>query len=68
MKEADCFPGKRIGRLVLQSRERVHMKLYGNRWVWTCLCDCGNIVKEPTFKLGGNKGVKSCGCRGISVC
>lgn len=38
------------------------MKLYGNRWVWTCLCDCGNIVKEPTFKLGGNKGVKSCGC------
>lgn len=52
MKEADCYPGCRVGRLVLLSRHRVQTKSYGNRWEWICKCDCGRIINVLTFRLG----------------
>ena len=36
----------------------VYMK--GNA-TWFCMCDCGNIVSEPTFLLTSNS-ILSCGC------
>lgn len=68
MKEADCYPGKRVGRLTLISRERVVTKNYGNRWQWLCKCDCGKTREVLTFQLGNYKhgkyisrGVMDCG-------
>lgn len=68
MKEADCYVGKRIGRLTLVSRQRVHSDAYGNRWQWHCLCDCGNEIDVLTFRLGSSKhgkytnsGITDCG-------
>lgn len=64
MKESDCYPGKRVGRLTLISRERVSTKNYGNRWQWLCKCDCGRERKVLTFQLGKyscRRGVQDCG-------
>lgn len=68
MKEADCYPGKRIGRLTLISRKRVTTKHYGNRWQWLCKCDCGNTREVLTFQLGSyqhgkyiSRGIMDCG-------
>lgn len=64
MKEADCYPGKRVGRLTLISRKRVTTKHYGNRWQWLCKCDCGNTREVLTFQLGeysSRRGIQDCG-------
>ena len=47
------FVGQRHGRLeVISKAER------GRSW-WVCKCDCGNIVKLPTWRFLENQ---SCGC------
>ena len=51
MKESECYPGKKVGRLTLLYRTRINTKSYGKRWEWTCKCDCGNIRKVLTFRL-----------------
>lgn len=68
IRESDCYPGKRVGKLTLISREYVDTKSYGKRWEWTCKCDCGNLRKVYTFRLGSqnhgkymNSGVQDCG-------
>lgn len=64
MKEADCYPGKRVGRLTLISRKRVSTEHYGNRWQWLCKCDCGRNREVLTFQLGTystRRGVQDCG-------
>lgn len=64
MREADCYPGKRVGRLTLISRQRVSTEHYGNRWQWLCKCDCGRERKYYTFQIGlspSKKGYVDCG-------
>lgn len=64
MKESECYPGKKIGRLTLIERHREHFDNYGNRWVWHCKCECGNTIDRPTFQLGTYKtrtGMLDCG-------
>lgn len=64
MKEAECYPGKRIGRLTLIERRRVETKHYGKRWEWLCKCDCGEMRRVLTFQLGPYKsrtGIVDCG-------
>ncbi len=64
VKEADCYPGKRVGRLTLISRQRVSTEHYGNRWQWLCKCDCGRERKYYTFQIGlspSKKGYVDCG-------
>lgn len=50
MKEADCYPGKSIGRLTLISRKRV---INGNGTTsggWLCKCDRGDRL----FRINQN--------------
>lgn len=47
------FVGQRHGRLEVISKAES-----GRSW-WVCKCDCGNIVKLPTWKFLENQ---SCGC------
>lgn len=64
MKEAECYPGKRIGRLTLIERRRVETEHYGKRWEWLCKCDCGKMRRVLTFQLGPYKsrvGIVDCG-------
>lgn len=50
--------GERFGRLTVLRLERV-----GNRHMWLCQCDCGNLKHIPTALLHHRVGsVKSCGC------
>ncbi|NME21232.1 hypothetical protein HF865_00600 [Lactobacillus reuteri] len=58
MKESECFPGKRVGKLTLIRRTRIHSSVYGNRWEWLTKCDCGTYRKVLTFRLGE---VSDCG-------
>lgn len=58
MKEADCYPGKRIGRLTLIEKRRVP----NGKWTrggLLCRCDCGNEKVIRTDTLGSTI---SCGC------
>src|SRR5690625_2224082 len=50
--------GKRYGRLTVISKtdKRNHGKI-----VWTCQCDCGNLIDVPTHYLN-NGDTQSCGC------
>lgn len=63
MKEADCYSGKRIGRLTLIEKNRIpstHGHTVGG---WLCRCDCGNEKVIRTYALGLEKGrTQSCGC------
>ena len=51
--------GKRFGRLV--SQEYFSKNNSGQRWVWQCLCDCGNIAYVRTGSLICGT-TRSCGC------
>lgn len=52
--------GRKFGRLTVIGK--TGKKQFGNN-VWSCLCDCGNIVDVGTGNLkSGN--TKSCGCLG----
>lgn len=59
MKESDCYPGMRIGRLTLIKKIRIPNGRY-TRGGWLCKCDCGNYLKTRTDALG--KATVSCGC------
>lgn len=68
LKEAECYPGKKVGRLTLISRKRVSTEHYGNRWQWLCKCNCGNTREVLTFQLGSyqhgkyiSRGIMDCG-------
>lgn len=51
--------GKRFGRLkVIKMADYRKRK----RVVWTCECDCGNIIDIPGIYLTKKNGTKSCGC------
>lgn len=67
IKERECAPGKKIGRLTLVSRSRVKTKSYGNRWLWHCKCDCGRFRDVLTFQLGTYKHGKYY-CSGVTDC
>lgn len=58
MKESECFPGKRVGRLTLINKIRLPSGRY-TQGGWLCKCDCGNLTKVRTNSLGR---VISCGC------
>lgn len=58
MREADCYPGKRVGRLTLIEKRRIP----NGRWTrggWLCRCDCGTEKVFRTDQLGDTV---SCGC------
>lgn len=59
MKEAECYPGKKVGRLTLIEKRRIPNGRY-TRGGWLCRCDCGT---EKVFRTDG-LGVSaiSCGC------
>lgn len=58
MGQAKDLTGQRFGRLTAISAEK---DKEGRRYIWTCLCDCGNYTKATTVSLThGLK--KSCGC------
>ncbi len=57
----DCT-GKKIGRLTVL--EYVNLGIYNSgrsRWMWKCICDCGNIAYLRTYEITIGKR-KSCGC------
>lgn len=58
-KQIKDLTGKRFGRLKV-----IKMANYrkGKRIVWTCECDCGNIIDIPGIYLTKKNGTKSCGC------
>lgn len=62
MKEAECYPGKKVGRLTLIEKRRIP----SGKWTqggWLCHCDCGNETVVRTYTLGLEKGkTQSCGC------
>lgn len=51
--------GKRFGRLKV--REMASYRK-GRRVVWTCECECGNVIDIPGIYLTKKNGTKSCGC------
>lgn len=51
--------GKRFGRLVVLKRSE--HRAPGNRLMWECRCDCGNIVIKRGDALKGGQ-TSSCGC------
>lgn len=50
--------GNRYGRLTVIERNN---KKNGDRPIWRCLCDCGNIINVDAYTLRSG-GTKSCGC------
>jgi len=65
LRESECYPGMRVGRLTLVSRTRIVNEKSGHsRGAWTCTCDCGNKTTVRTDGLGvvNGKGTVSCGC------
>ncbi len=58
MKEADCYPGKRVGRLTLIEKRRIPKGKW-TRGGWLCRCDCGN---EKVIRTDGLGNTISCGC------
>lgn len=61
MKLSECYPGKRVGKLVLLFEVRKPDK-YTKSGVshWYCKCDCGRYKEIKTGSLG--KHTNSCGC------
>lgn len=63
MKEAECYPGKRVGRLTLIEKRRIPLKDGHTQGAWLCHCDCGAEKVIRTYALGLKKGkTQSCGC------
>lgn len=58
-KQIKDLTGKRFGRLKV-----IKMANYrkGKRIVWTCECDCGNIIDIPGIYLTKKNGTKGFGC------
>jgi hypothetical protein len=52
----DFKPGDKVGRLTLIEPVNI-----GQRWVWKCLCECGEI-STPRAKHLSTGVTKSCGC------
>lgn len=60
MKEADCYPGLKVGRLTLIHKVRIKSpNARYSRGGWYCKCECGNTVTVRTDGLGTTV---SCGC------
>lgn len=54
--------GKRFGKLVvIEESKQKHNKKGGQRVVWICKCDCGNLCEVVTSHLTSG-GTESCGC------
>lgn len=51
--------GRRFGRLKVKKMSNYRK---GRRVVWTCECDCGNIIDIPGINLTKKNGTRSCGC------
>lgn len=50
--------GRKFGRLTVRSRSKTRS---GHNIMWTCICDCGNVVRVTGANLkSGN--TRSCGC------
>lgn len=57
-KSLKDLTGKRFGKLVAQKRVK-----RGDRYLWQCRCDCGNICYVSQNNLcRTEKATKSCGC------
>lgn len=59
MREKDCYPGLKVGRLTLLCRDTIHVPS-GNFNGWKCKCDCGNVKTIVTSSIG--RKTLSCGC------
>jgi len=59
-KVLDDFTGIKVGRLT--PIEYLN-KLKGRKYVWKCLCDCGNEYEATATELKGRR-IQSCGCIG----
>ena len=71
IKESECYPGKKIGRLTLIEKTRFWGK--NSKWsrgAWKCKCDCGNepVVRTDQLGFGRNQGTISCGCYSAEFC
>lgn len=66
MREADCYPGKKVGRLTLIEKKRVTNGNGTTSGGWLCKCDCGTEKVIRTSCLGRQKSsaTLSCGCLG----
>ncbi|UNA01519.1 hypothetical protein MG295_00102 [Bacillus phage vB_BcgM] len=53
--------GDKFDMLTIIAEERQHIKGKAKLY-YKCLCDCGNETLVRSDRLGGNKGIKSCGC------
>ena len=51
--------GKHFGKLVVI---RASKKIKRGDIVWECLCECGNTIMLPTYRLLYKSGTRSCGC------
>lgn len=53
--------GERIGKLTVMKRAPNKLSASRSRTMWTCICDCGNIVDVLADYLKSSK-CPSCGC------
>lgn len=53
--------GQRFGRLVVIEQIKTTVESNSRAAVWSCMCDCGNIVKASGRRLRQGT-TKSCGC------
>lgn len=51
--------GLRFSRLIVIKISKFRSR--DNRFLWECLCDCGNIIHTKTYLLNNGE-TKSCGC------
>lgn len=49
--------GERFGQLIALKRTRSA----NNRWLWKCVCDCGQTCQAVSYNLTSG-GTQSCGC------
>lgn len=57
LKESQMI-GKKYGRLTVLCKSHQNKE---NRWLWLCICECGNKVSRAKNQLE-NKSFSSCGC------
>lgn len=67
LKEANCFPGLKVGQLTLIHKVRIKSpNARYSRGGWYCKCDCGNTVSVRIDSLGDR--IISCGCYNKEHC
>lgn len=58
-KKVSPLVGAHVGRLTVTTYLGIGKY---NKHYWGCLCECGESIILPTYRITGGKPVRSCGC------